>query len=89
MCTIINIKEGAMALLGDYSQYNFSIQNLAHTINLYVQYGNHAIQPIQIQIDQHQWASCNDESYYINLLREHEVTATLYDANKKLILSWQ
>lgn len=86
MCTIINIKHSVIALLGDYLQCDCEIQNLAHTINLYVQYGNHAIQPIQIQIDQQQWASCNDESYYINLLREHEVTATLYDASKKLII---
>lgn len=89
MCTIINIKNGAIALLGDYFQCDCEIQNLAHTINLYVQYGNHAIQPIQIQIDQHQWASCQDENYYINLLREHEVTATIYNADKKLIPSWQ
>lgn len=89
MCTIINIKEGVIALLGDYSQCNYQIPNLAHIINLYVQYGNNAIQPIQIQIDQQQWASCNNESYYINLLREHEVTTTIYDANKKLIPSWQ
>ena len=89
MCTIINIKKGIIALLGDYSQYDFPIQNLAHTINLYVQYGNHAIQPIQIQIDKQQWESCNNESYYINLLREHEVTATIYNADKKLIPSWQ
>ena len=87
MCTIINIKHSVIALLGDYSQCGCKIQNLAHTINLYVQYGNHAIQPIQIQIDKQQWKSCDDDSYYINLLREHEVTATLYDANKKLIHS--
>ncbi len=89
MCTIINIRKGIIALLGDYSQHDSPIQNLAHTINLYVQYGNNAIQPIQIQIDQQQWVSCGDENYYINLLREHEVTATIYDANKKLIPSWQ
>ena len=84
MCTLINIKHGAIALLGNSSEINCQIKNIEHTIELYIQYGNRPMQPIQIQIDSTRWEERSNEMYYINLLREQE-RAIIYDQNKQLI----
>lgn len=85
MCTIINIQRGVIALLGDYSKCDCQIKDLQHIINLYIQYNNRAIQPIQIQIDEEQWEHNQDEYYYIGLLEKHENHAQIYNENKELI----
>lgn len=69
------------------------IANIAHTIDLFIQYGNNQIEPIQIQIDAKRMEkkdkdnkTSSDEDY-IRLLYDIETAhnAQIYDLNKKKI----
>lgn len=83
MCTIINFSRGAIAILGN--NCHCAIKNQEHCIDLFIQYGNQAIQPIQIQINEQQWSINDNEEFYINALKSQECTAKLYDVNQKLL----
>lgn len=92
MCNIIHLQHGVIAILVDDPAYSdYAIDDLAHTIDLYIQYGNHPIHPIRIQINAEEWHKNSSNQHYIHLLQEHECVygATLYDTNKKLISSWE
>ena len=86
---VINIKTGVIVLTGD-SILKYKIEDIAHTIDLYIKYGNNSTEPIQIQIDNERWEEISDEKYYIELLynQEKERNAEIYDSNndKKIIL---
>lgn len=86
-CTIINIQAGVIALLGDNSLCNCQLKNLEHIIDLYIQYGNQPICPIQIQIDTTNWKKHPNDIYFIRLLYKQEDTAKFYNVNKEQIRS--
>ena len=52
MSTIITLKTGVIALLGDNSITQWKIKDLVKTIDLKIQYNESPIKPIQIQIGQ-------------------------------------
>lgn len=79
-----NIKNGVVFLIGDDAQSHM-IANVAYCVNLYIQYGNNAIKPIQLQIDKERWEQNSDIDYYIEELKAHEPTAKLFDSDKNLI----
>ncbi len=87
--SFINIELGVLAILGDRTECNKHLKNLKHTIDLYIQYGNQPIQPIQIQIDDTRWEERSEEMYYVNLLREQEIGAAIYNSDKHLIPTWE
>lgn len=43
---VINIKTGVIVLTGD-SILKYKIENIAHTIDLYIKYGNNSTEPIK------------------------------------------
>ncbi len=85
----IHLKKGVIALIGNEIKEK-SIVDIAHTIDLYIQYGNSSSQPIQIQIEKDCWTENSEEQYYIELLYRQEKyhNAIIYDSNndKKIIL---
>lgn len=83
MCKLIILQEGVIALLGDYSTCEIQIKDLSMKFNLFIQYGNYPLQPLQIQVDKERASKHQDQSFYISQLKEIEITATVYDADKR------
>ena len=86
------LETGVIAKIGESIKEN-PITNIAHTIDLFIQYGNNPIEPIQIQIDAERMEkkdkdnkTSSDEDY-IRLLYDIETAhnAQIYDLNKKKI----
>lgn len=97
MSTIITLKTGVIALLGDNSITQWKIKDLVKTIDLKIQYNEHPIQPIQIQIDNDNWndnikfkdsTEIDKQKYYIKLLQDLETAygGRLFDCNGELLL---
>ena len=83
MCTLLILQEGAIALLGDYSTCGIKIKDLPLVFNLFIQYGNHPIQPLQIQVDKQRAKNQKDKLFYVSKLKETEINAIVYDDDKK------
>ncbi len=86
------LEQGVIAKIGE-SINEKPIANMVHTINLFIQYGNNPIEPIQIQIDAERLKKKDDDGkpyldeYFIKLLYDIETAhdAQLYDLNKNKI----
>lgn len=83
MCTLLILQEGAIALLGDYSTCGIQIKDLSLMFNLFIQYGNHPLQPLQIQVDKQSAKNQKDKLFYVSKLKETEINAIVYDDDKK------
>ena len=51
--------------------------------NLFIQYGNHPLQPLQIQVDKQSAKNQKDKLFYVSKLKETEINAIVYDDDKK------
>ena len=78
------LEQGVIAKIGE-SINEKPIANMVHTINLFIQYGNNPIEPIQIQIDEERWKKIDKD--FIKLLYDIETAhdAQIYDLNKNKI----
>lgn len=78
------LETGVIAKVGE-SIKETPIANIAHTIDLFIQYGNNPIEPIQIQIDEERWKKIDKD--FIKLLYDIETAhdAQIYDLNKNKI----
>lgn len=78
------LETGVIAKVGESIKEN-PIANIAHTIDLFIQYGNNPIEPIQIQIDEERWKKIDKD--FIKLLYDIETAhdAQIYDLNKNKI----
>lgn len=78
------LETGVIAKVGESIKEN-PIANIAHTIDLFIQYGNNPIEPIQIQIDEERWKKIDKD--FIKLLYDIETAhdAQIYDSNKNKI----
>ena len=86
------LEQGVIAKIGE-SINEKPIANMVHTINLFIQYGNNPIEPIQIQIDAERMEKKGEDNKissdedYIRLLYDIETAhnAQIYDLNRKKI----